>query len=142
MLSNEELIMPRYKVIADYPNSPFIVGRIITLNNFGAGQWWHEYTDEEPIHLDANTKKYPAVLQKLEWYEQRDVSDLPKYLKDAFVPETSEFHKVYKIELYNIITFTIVTNTGEFTYHEYLKSRVPATEEEYLAYQTRITCQQ
>jgi len=80
----EMLMKPRYKVIADYPNRPLLmpVGHILTLDKFGAGKWWHEYTDLEPIHIDEGSKRFPAVLQELQWWEERKVEEMPEYIKD------------------------------------------------------------
>lgn len=135
-MSNEELMMPRYKVIADYPNRPLTmpIGHILTLNKFGASKWWHEYTDAEPLHLEEQTSRnYPAILKQLRWYEERDLKDLPKYVKDAFIPVSSEYHKVYKMDLYEPETNTVIANGCKFSFYSFLDTRRPATEEEYLS---------
>ena len=59
----EQLLQPRYKVIADYPGNTMQVGTIFT------------------SILDSYWAKYPANFQKLEWWQDRDESDMPGYVK-------------------------------------------------------------
>jgi len=79
----ERLMQPRYKVIADYPGRPssMPIGHILILDKFGAGKWWHEYTDLEPIHIDEGSKRFPVVLKQLEWWEERTAEEMPEYVK-------------------------------------------------------------
>lgn len=63
-MSTEELLRPRYKVIAQYPFSPHPTGHIIK-TAFG-----NKYFDQ-----------YPHLFKKLEWWEQRDSEELPEYVK-------------------------------------------------------------
>lgn len=72
MLTKEELLAPRFLVIADYPNSIFKVGEILSGDYDGR------------IFCDPNSCKYsdfPHLFQKLYWYEKRDKSELPEYVK-------------------------------------------------------------
>lgn len=79
----EALMVPRYKIVGDYPNRPHTmpVGHILKLDKYGAGKWWHEYTDMEPIHIDEGSTKYPLVLRPLSWHEERKVEDMPEYVR-------------------------------------------------------------
>lgn len=96
MLSKEQLLIPRYKVIAYYPNSKFPIGTILTLDKYSSGKWWHEYTDDEPIHLEDGDNRFPAIFKPLEWWERRSIEDLPEYL----MRNTAD-KKVVKAELHN-----------------------------------------
>lgn len=66
MLTPEELLKPRYKVIADYPNSSDKVGSVYTLDHEG-----------QSVFYD----KYPHLFRPLSWWEERAESDLPEYVK-------------------------------------------------------------
>lgn len=75
----ENLLKPRWKVIANYPNSPYKIGQI--LNND-----WHEYDlpanelfSIATIYFEAH--QYPAIFKKLEWWEERDIEEMPEYVK-------------------------------------------------------------
>jgi len=73
----EDLLKPRYKVIADYPFCPFEVGEIL---------YEHEgkfYVYEDSGRYPINPEAFPAVFKKLEWWEERKESEMPKYVKNA-----------------------------------------------------------
>lgn len=70
----EELLKPRYKVIADYPNSEFPVG-IIAYKYYA--EWVFLNGIVSTIHLPA----YPNIFKKLEWWEEREEKDMPEYVK-------------------------------------------------------------
>lgn len=61
----EALLKPRYKVIADYPNSIYSIGEII------------ECDAEE----DCTLHKWPAIFKKLHWSEDRKPEDMPQFIK-------------------------------------------------------------
>ena len=129
-MTKEELMKPRFKVIADYPNSSNKIGDVIELPN---KEW--KYADEvnclEDYFLD-----YPIVFKKLEWWEQRDENDMPEYVKLFFDDKIHYVHRVEKwigenlncqplYEYYNkanYLTIACVCNLN------------PATKEEYEAY--------
>jgi hypothetical protein len=71
----EQLLQPRYKVIADYPGNVQPIGHI------------HSCTgDEQSIRYWCEEKeKYPQVFQRLEWWEHRTDSELPRYLKSVML---------------------------------------------------------
>lgn len=128
MLSKEELLIPRFKVIADYPQSPFTIGDIIkhnaVLDDF-------IYYDEEGI-VRITPKYYPAIFKKLEWWEDRSFEELPEYVKNAdgvyktyfSIPSKNgslwEWQVVHPTKEYGAEIMYIVDNKME-----------PSTEEEY-----------
>ena len=74
----EKLLQPRYKVIADYPRNKYYenveVGEII--------EAWHP----NKILQDNRTGfygKYPHIFKELEWGEEREIEDMPMYLKQT-----------------------------------------------------------
>ena len=73
----DRLMMPRYEVIADYPNSGFRIGDIIP---DALPEW---VTDEQKEFTINECKKYPVLFKALQWYEKRKLSELPLYVKDS-----------------------------------------------------------
>ena len=71
MKTVEELLMPRWKVIADYPNSIFKVGQIMERSGYG----------EFDIINHCNCSRYPHIFKPIEWWEDRAVEDMPEYVK-------------------------------------------------------------
>ncbi|MEO5991400.1 MAG: hypothetical protein ABIP68_07155 [Ferruginibacter sp.] len=122
-MSNEELMKPRYKVMSEYPGGHLKVGEIIPFD-YGKNDY----------DMSNNYKNYPTIFKKLKWYEERKTKDLPNYLKDAYIPESSEHHKVYKVDLYDLSDNTLILDGFPFTFHGSIHSKLPATEEEYNNY--------
>lgn len=77
----EQLLQPRYKVIEEYPNSPFEIDDIFFVNQ-----------DEEYINppIGIQPFKYPHLFKKLSWWEGRDIEDMPKYLKKTGMVDSAE----------------------------------------------------
>jgi len=86
-MNKDELMKPRYKVIALYPDSPNKIGDIIHV--YGQGYIY-------PDKVEANFDRYPHLFKKLQWWEEREISELPEYLKWKNNPEV---FKPYTIEI-------------------------------------------
>jgi len=131
-MTKEELMQPRYEVVADYPGRPnsMPVGHILKLDKFGAGKYWHEYTDEEPIHIDEGSTRFPKVLLLLHWWEHRKLEDFPLYLIRATPP-----YQVYKIGKLLLKDGCFLIDGYDFP--ESLSLYEPATETEYTNYITQ-----
>lgn len=116
--STEELLEPRYKVIADYPECPFEEGDILVNPTY------------EP--------QYPHLFQKLEWWEDRKPEEMPQYVKiqdddDNFLPV--QWGCVMKVEKWSngfcyVEDGQCLDNT-DFAYK-------PATEAEYQSYLNQL----
>jgi hypothetical protein len=73
-MTPEQLMQPRYKVIADYPKSIHPVGTIID-----AG-----WQSEDLLYCDwdgPRCRDFPHLFKKLEWWEEREEKDMPEYVK-------------------------------------------------------------
>lgn len=131
-MTNEQLFIPRYEVIADFWDNPFPVGTIIVLNGmykinekekrffhdgFGGTWYEHEFSD------------YPHLFRLMHWSEQRNESDLPDYVK-------YEINGTAKVE-------NILDRKNEFqnisTNHLIRLNCLPATEEEFNEYKVKIS---
>jgi hypothetical protein len=69
-MTTEDLMKPRYKVIALWPNTEYKIGSILQ----------PDYFIEKTIKF---CETYPHLFRKLEWWEDRDEKDMPLYLRAA-----------------------------------------------------------
>lgn len=137
-LSVDELLKPRYKVIADYPNSSNKVGDIIELP---CEDW--KYADEV-LCLEDYFDAYENVFKRLAWYEERDIKDMPEYIKcEGAVRRLKGLSK-------NLELIELFDNPGEVEYEEhiyeskdgkgyelyFLNDCEPSTEAEYKSYRS------
>ena len=110
-MTPEQLLQPRYLVIADYPSSNNEVGDTI------------DYPTKE---MCAFFDKYPHLFRRLEWWEHRKPEDMSRYVKFQ--------EKVYKVIRYrkpNIIRI-IDDNWKTEIWQEIGEPYwLPATAEEY-----------
>lgn len=97
----EELMKSRFEVIADYPLSPYFKGDVIQFNN---GETDHittiSYRDEFGEQVDqaqfvpsVTFEKYPHLFRKLNWWEYRQVEDMP----NKVVSHCNEDREVFNI---------------------------------------------
>lgn len=120
-MTNEELMTPRFKVIDDYPNSLFKIDEILTNN--------------ERIFCDENSKRYsdfPNIFKPLEWWEERELTDFPKYLKEEYSNIVIKVENYYL--KYHKIHFRYFDLEIQNFSNEYIYDFIPSTEEEYLEY--------
>lgn len=119
----EQLMIPRYEVIADYPNSPYKAGDIITLSDFDSGVWYKKYP---PRHFEqSDSDKYPAIFKPLKWYERRELSEMPEYVKYIGVTVITKVDKHY------VMGIGFNNQYGKWTEYDHV---MPSTLEEYNAY--------
>ncbi len=107
----QELLKPRYLVSTPwYPSNNYQSGDIVTPDKFTG---WHP--------------KYSPVIFRLEWWEDRDVKDMPEYLQ-----RNTKDKIIFKAVKHNVDAthgLGFVTSEGKIkSYCNYL----PATETEYL----------
>ena len=117
----EELLKPRYKVIADYPHSGLTVGEIIS--------GIHAET------LQDHYNEYPHLFKRLEWFEERTLEEMPQYVRFG---EFDRAHTIYRLEkpLEEDTNFWVMTTVnGEHCYP--LTGSYPATEAEYLTFKNQ-----
>lgn len=87
-----DLLKPRYKVIADYPGSDFEIGAILT--KYGM---LYDYEIEPGRHRsysDHMIEGYSHLFQKLEWWQDRKPEEMPKYVKSI---SGHDIGRVYKV---------------------------------------------
>lgn len=121
-----DLLIPRYKVIADYPGSKsdcLNIGDIITddgkkaaINQNGVPVFpmeWH---------------KYPHLFQPMSWYAERKVEEMPLYLKKGNkVIQVSYEYFDNQLMVRNVINENLMPLGA-------IGDLVPATKDEYEQY--------
>lgn len=120
-MTPEELLTPRFKVIANYPNSPFKIGDILIqkINKPNT------FLVEGRTYNDRYPDNYPAIFREMNWWEERDINDMPEYVKKAY---KDTFYKIEKWHSHNTMCRIV-----DKPYSGYVQSFIPATEEEYNA---------
>ncbi len=133
-MTTEELLKPRYKVIADWPGSGNILGHVFVLNNNEAMMFTSQWEAKDSRFFNH----YPHLFRKLEWWEYRLPEDMPQYVKVQDSVRT-----VLKIERHSTGYFAASdgSNNGfisdekrfivgrlDYNYSDF----IPATEQEYL----------
>lgn len=134
MLTKEQLLQPRYRVIAGYPDSKFKVGDIIELtieNPYVALNGSSSYL----VYYETELKKYPHLFAPAHWSEQRTKEEFPEYLAFQSDEGPEEIYKVSGLSINGagFVSFVQCEEEEEdfwpAIYHR------PATQEEYEAYQ-------
>ena len=114
-MTPEELLKPRWKVIASYPGCNWHVGAILDRD------WGWDGNDEEGFA--EHVSDYPHLFRRLEWFEERKEEELPKFVK---TPGDDILELVVAGEWYLL--------NGRTISHKGLSQCVPATETEYNEY--------
>lgn len=70
--SVEQLLQPRFKIIASWPRSGFPVGLVFTGNVL---------TDLQKSVIEC--EQYPHIFQRLEWWEERKIDELPEFVHET-----------------------------------------------------------
>jgi len=110
-------------VEADYPNSPFRVGQILEYRNEIRPEFCDYGTGCSISEHDAKT--YPKIFRLMHWSEQREFSEMQRYLRFIHSPEY-----VLRVGVYIAGRVSFVGKQGTNKIEWY----APATEAEYLEY--------
>lgn len=115
-MTPEELMKPRYKIIADYPGNVQDIGCV--------------FRSDLPSYFN----KFPAISQPLPWYAERKPEDMPEYVWYKFMehstPKCMKVDKQFTSSLGEKNDKGFCTS-GEF--YSYSKT-TPATSAEYEQY--------
>lgn len=131
MKTPEELLKPRYKVIADYPGCKFKIGNILTYVREIAQTydlWRNEKTGVEIIYSGFGA--FPHLFKKLEWWEDREPSEMPEYVKWTDTGVLCKYHN-------HIGAYFYLADDNSFGYA--LTNTIPATAAEYDEYVKSLT---
>jgi len=127
----EELMRPRYKVIADYPEMErhnIRIGDIITRSE--SAMYADKTQDGTPV-VAIDHEIFPAVFRRLSWWEDRSPEDMPRYLRSSETYPDPHFIKVNK----NYATFFEGEYYSKDTFKPYWECHYnlyfPATEQQF-----------
>lgn len=115
----KDLLAPRYKVVADYPENVFNVGQIIEQEEIAEGQ--------NLYNMDF-FEKFPHLFKKLKWWENRDTDDMPEYVKRL------DNGAIIKTDKWFLVGSDMRWHTEKRYVTMSAKTCLPATEEEYNTY--------
>lgn len=79
-MEHEQLLLPRFKVIAEYPKSPYAIGDIIYTHN----SKYCSTVDSRLCVYVGNIRVFERcdkVFQPLQWWEERQIEDMPEYVQ-------------------------------------------------------------
>lgn len=132
-LSVEELLKPRYKVVSDWPGrKDFEVGQVIVLDKKFSPQFqMYEIEDcqGKRQYINSFFEMFPLQFKKLQWWEERDKSTMPKYVK---FPEGH--HNIEKGGVVEVFNWYKYPDACIFHNHINAGWMLPATETEYNDY--------
>lgn len=138
----ENLLKPRYKVIATMPFGKFEVGDILlnlkctTRPDQKEGEYiWMVVGGRfggksVGIPMIKDPEKYPHLFQKLQWWQYREDSDMPKYVKWTSTERKGMIQK----SIFNRDKNEILLDGDCMTYTSWIVALWPATEQEYNDY--------
>lgn len=95
-MTNEELLQHRYEVIVSYPNSEFYVGDIIEEGVNGFCKKIRSLKGGSAMYNMVMFEIHPQIFRKLEWWEKRDIKDMPEYVKCIYGETSLDYQQVYK----------------------------------------------
>lgn len=108
-MTNEELLVPRYKVIATWPGMDYNVGNIILMFDDGSDELHSQDDGGGFIQWDRFYKSFPHLFRPLAWYEKREEKDMPEYIKMK--------NRIYKVEEWNRNALGKLTPSGTYTHY-------------------------
>ena len=108
-----ELLKPRFRVIADWPNMPIDlkVGEIL-MEGIVNGKlcWRHVQRGDNGYKSTVATvhgpEFYPHLFKELAWFEEREIGDLPEYVKwhnDSWDAPTNANAVIEKVEHVDVL---------------------------------------
>lgn len=78
---SKDLMIPRYECIGDYPCCPFEVGEIIKFAEIYPYSGYSYFLGDQRVIAPEWCDKYPHLFCKLQWWEHRDISEMPEYVR-------------------------------------------------------------
>lgn len=138
-MNPEQLLIPRYVVIADYPGSKFKVGQIIEFVSRADKEF--SFTEEWFVVIDGFAfgetwfQQWPHIFKALQWWEARMLEEMPVYVKNTATHMShygvTEGH-LFKVKRWDILhEYLWFENFPNKPY--FIQYVLPATEQEYIA---------
>lgn len=133
----QELLKPRYKLIADYPNSEFRVGDVLEFKSIYPYSGYALLFGSDKIISTEYLDDFKHLFKKLEWWDERKVEEMPEYVKmTAYIKPITNNDENLELEKGQIVKpEKWGLNSFEISHWVFSASlAVPAAEEEYLQY--------
>jgi len=138
----KNLLKLRIKCIALYPLSPYNIGDYIEISENSTNARVITSGDSECWIPVTDVIKMTAVFEVVEWWEDRELSGMPQYLK--FIDDKGNIEFVVKVEGYipwqtgpKIFAFKYLWKNEPDIKRMSIAGWSPATEAEYLAEQNK-----
>lgn len=128
-LSVEELLRPRYKVIAPWPQ----MREHLNIGDILQGERGYLTMESKETFAD-----YPHLLRPLPWHEEREESQMPEYLKVINGAFRDDHGKIGKVRFYKRISVCIEFPDKNQSFRS-IKDTIPTTKEEYEQYESTQT---
>lgn len=106
-MTAEQLMQPRYEIIADAPLLKNKVGEIITSDHL-SGRITLNFLFAGVA--DISPDSYPHIFKKLNWWEHRKEEEMPKKLICKAIPNDTEIMEIVKWEMDILFGFTDLKN--------------------------------
>lgn len=108
MLSAEELMYPRWELVAYYPFCSIRLGEIITElpTDDDAYERIFVYGTRKPFRkINFCPEDYPHLFKKLNWWEHRSEEDMPKKVICKAIPGDQEVIEVFRWDMKMLFGF-------------------------------------
>lgn len=133
-MTPQELLIPRVLVVAGWPKGNFIPGNILTKHGVDLYKGIDRLAEPE-IFEDWEIEMFPHLFRKLHWWEFRDVSVMPEYIKVNVNGIRLPYKAILKANW--VIECNEINHHGKDSSSEYWiepSCFTPATEAEYNEY--------
>jgi hypothetical protein len=100
-MTTQQLLKPRYEVIADYPFSPYKIGDEVIIIAKTNVVFFAKIGDVEHLSSIDLSVNYPALFRKKGWWEGLTIETMPKKI----MHKTENMTTIYIIEKWNDRSF-------------------------------------
>lgn len=106
-MTSKELLTPRFEIIAEYPRCEFEKGNILNRIKNATNDVYHINEHAYVGGLDLiEIEKYPHLFRKLNWWENRDITDMPKRLICKAIPNDTEIMEIEEWDMSIMVGWT------------------------------------
>jgi hypothetical protein len=98
-MTAQELLKPRFEVIADYPFNPYEIGNLVENIANTSIALYARINDTDHLSSIDFFDKYPHLFRKLKWWERRSVEDMPKRLICKAIQDDTEIMEIQEWDM-------------------------------------------
>lgn len=128
-MTPQQLLIPRYEVIAPWPNGGISVGTILieSLPNY-----YRHSTKTGISYRVQNIDQYPHLFQPLQWWEKRNIEEMPEYLSHTLPNEKTTYHKIIRWDMDLLVGYENEKNVCNLRAWKDKYNYQPALESDYI----------